>query len=134
MDNQLTDEQRRDQLFDRSSKILEDVTQLRELIAFPLLWLWAWDIIKSWYDNEKWEDLHKDEWVDECFAQGLELKTIWDKFWEDSDKYSWSMEYGTEQLDESLRDWLRDNDFIVSLDDDSWLDEDEEEDEEDKDE
>jgi len=26
-----------------------------------------------------------------------------------------------DQLDEQLRDWLRENDFLVSLDDDAWL-------------
>ena len=47
---------------------------------------------------------------------------ILDKLYEDSDDTQFSLEYGVDTLDESLRDWLRENDFLVSLEDDGWLD------------
>jgi hypothetical protein len=113
---------RRDDTFTQINKIIED---LGTLSVFPsLVWLWCWDIVQEWYKNEQWADVHDSGLADECFPEGLELKTIWDKFWEDSDKNGFSLEYGVEDLDEGLRDWLRECDFLVALDDD--MDNDEE--------
>ena len=107
---------RRDDTFIKISKMVKD---LEDLDVFPsLVWLFSWDIIAEWYKNEQWADVHNDNFVDECFPEGLELKTIWDKFWEDSDKNGFSLEYGVENLDEALRDWLRECDFLVALDND----------------
>jgi hypothetical protein len=117
----LQESTRRDDNYQVINKLIDD---LQQVDVFPsLVWLWCWDVIRNWYENEQWDDVHEDGHVDECFAQGLELKTIWDKFWEDSDKNGFTLEFGVEDLDESLRDWLRDNDFLVSLDEDGWLDE-----------
>lgn len=110
---------RRDDNFKYINNIVDSLSTLD---VFPsLVWVWCWDVIRNWYENERWEDVHDDQWTDECFAKGLELKTIWDKFWEDSDKNGFSLEYGVESLDEHMRDWLRECDFLVSLDDDGWL-------------
>lgn len=99
------------------------IDSLEKLDLFPsLVWVWCWDMIRNWYESEQWEDVHDDQWTDECFAKDLELKTIWDKFYADSDETQFSLEYGVENLDEALRDWLRESDFLVSLDDDGWLD------------
>ena len=123
----LQDSTRRDDTFIKMSKLIED---LGTIDVFPsLVWLFSWDIVADWYKNEQWTDVHENGFVDECFAQGLELKTIWDKFWEDSDKNGFSLEYGVENLDEGLRDWLRECDFLVTLDDD--MDNDEETEDED---
>ena len=112
----LQDSTRRDDTFIKISKMVKD---LEDLDVFPsLVWLFSWDIIAEWYKNEQWADVHNDGFVDECFPEGLELKTIWDKFWEDSDKNGFSLEYGVENLDEALRDWLRECDFLVALDND----------------
>ena len=124
----LQDSTRRDDTFIKISKMIKD---LEDLDVFPsLVWLFSWDIIAEWYKNEQWADVHNDGFVDECFPEGLELKTIWDKFWEDSDKNGFSLEYGVENLDEGLRDWLRESNFLVSLDDD--MDNDEETEDEDE--
>ena len=123
----LQDSTRRDDTFIKISKMIED---LGDLDVFPsLVWLFSWDIVQEWYKNEQWTAVHENGFADECFAQGLELKTIWDKFWEDSDKNGFSLEYGVEDLDEALRDWLRECDFLVTLDDD--MDNDEETEDED---
>jgi hypothetical protein len=39
------------------------------------------------------------------------------------------MDLGDEIIDETIRDWMRDNDFLVALDNDGWLDDEEAEDE-----
>jgi len=112
----LQDSTRRDDTFIKISKMIED---LKDLDVFPsLVWLFSWDIVADWYKNEQWDTVHDSGFADECFPQGLELKTIWDKFWEDSDKNGFSLEYGVENLDEGLRDWLRECNFLVALDDD----------------
>jgi hypothetical protein len=36
------------------------------------------------------------------------------------------MDLGGEIIEETIRDWMIDNDFLVSLDDDGWLDDGEE--------
>ena len=124
----LQDSTRRDDTFIKMCKLIED---LGTLDVFPsLVWLFSWDIVADWYKNEQWADVHGNGFVDECFPEGLELKTIWDKFWEDSDKNGFSLEYGVEDLDEALRDWLRECDFLVSLDED--MDNDEETEDEDE--
>ncbi len=120
-DIDLQERTRRDDNYEVLNKLVDD---LQNVTVFPsLVWLWCWDVIRNWYENEQWKDVHEDPHVDECFRMDLELKEIWDKFWEDSDKNGFTLEYGVEDLDEGLRDWLRDNDFIVSLDEDGWLDE-----------
>ena len=116
----LQEQTRRDDNYVAINNVIDS---LEKMDLFPsLVWVWCWDMIRNWYENERWEDVHEDSFTDECFAQGLELKTIWDKFYADSDETQFSLEYGVENLDESLRDWLRENDFLVSLDDDGWLD------------
>ena len=54
---------------------------------------------------------------------GVTLEQIWDKFFDDIDTLGLSMDLGVEIIDETIRDWMRENDFIVALDDDAWLDE-----------
>lgn len=120
-DIDLQEQTRRDDMFINISNTLDS---LKKLDVFPsLVWLWCWDVIVNWYENEQYEDVHQESFVDECFAPGLELKTIWDRFWEEADKNGFSLEYGVEDLDEALRDWLREKDFIISLDEDNWLNE-----------
>ena len=75
--------------------------------------------------NSQWDDVVKDGFEDYATPKGLELKTIWDKFWEDADKNGFSLEYGSEVLVEGINDWLIENNFLVLLDEDGWLDQDE---------
>jgi hypothetical protein len=117
----LKDQKRRDDNYIAINNVIDS---LEKMDLFPsLVWVWCWDMIRNWYENEQWQDVHEDSFTDECFAKGLELKTIWDKFYEDSDETQFSLEYGVEELDDSLRDWLRENNFLVSLEDDGWVDE-----------
>jgi hypothetical protein len=117
---------RRDDVYKDINKIVDSINVLP---VFPsLVWTWTWDIIRSFYDNNLWADMDEKDYEYECIAEGLELKTIWDKFWEDSDKNGFGLEYGAEVLEEAVIEWMRDCNFIVSLDNDSLLDSDDEED------
>ena len=116
----LQDQTRRDDVY---NQMLEINRLLSDVAAFPsLLWAWTFDIIKDIYDNCKYEDLAVNDYVDEAVPTGVTLKQIWDKFWDDSDKNGFTLEFGVEDLDEALRDWLRESDFLVTLEDDGWLD------------
>ena len=108
----LQEQTRRDDAF---NQLLDIVKQVSNLDLFPsLCWVWTFDIIKDIYDNT-------DTGYDEAIRDGVTLKEIFDKFYEDSDSLGISMDLGGEILEETIRDWMRENDFIVALDDDGWL-------------
>ncbi len=105
---------RRDDVFNQLLDINEKLTNLS---VFPsLCWAWAFDIIKDIFDN------NAEVGYDEAIAEGVTLKQIFDKFFEDCDSLGLSMDTGGEIMEEVIRDWMRENDFIVALDDDGWLD------------
>jgi hypothetical protein len=107
---------RRDDAYQQLLAINELVTNLP---LFPSLgWVWTFDIIKDIFDNEQASD---DPFVDEVIAEGVTLKQIFDKFYENIDNLGLEMDHGGELLEEVIRDWMRDNDFLVALDDDGWL-------------
>jgi len=112
---------RRDDVFNQLNEV---INKLKDLPAHPaLLWAWSFDIIRDIHENYKFEELATNDYVDEAVPTGVTLKQIFDKFWEDVDFLGFTMDHGGEILEECIRDWMRDNDFLVSLEDDSWLDE-----------
>ena len=107
---------RRDDVY---NQMLEINRLLGEVAVFPsLLWTWTFDVIKDIYDNNK----EIAEYNDYVIAEGIELKQIFDKFWDDVDSLGINMDLGGEIIEEVIRDWMIDNDFLVALDDDGWLD------------
>ena len=116
----LLDVTRRDDVY---NQMLEINRLLSDVAAFPsLLWAWVFDIIKDIYDNNQIADLAETDISDEGIPEGITLKQIFDKFWEDVDSLGLTMDDGGEILEECVRDWMRENDFLVALDDDGWLD------------
>lgn len=104
---------RRDDVF---TELNEIVDKLSNLPVFPsLMWTWTFDVMRDIYENT-------DTGYDEAIREGVTLKQIFDKFWEDVDSLGLSMDHGSEIIEEVLRDWMRENDFIVALDEDGWLD------------
>ena len=118
---------RRDDIYNELNVIVDKITTLP---VFPsLLWVWTFDIIRNIFENNQFKDLAETDIADEVIPIGVTLKQIFDKFWEDVDNLGLTMDHGDEIIDELIRDWMRDNDFLVALDDDGWLDDEEEEDE-----
>jgi len=112
---------RRDDVYNQLNDIID---KLQDIAVFPsLLWVWTFDIIRDIYENNQYEDLAINDYVDEAVPAGITLKQIFDKFWQDVDTLGFTMDNGGEILEECIRDWMRENDFLVALDDDSWLDE-----------
>ena len=105
------------------SQLLEINQSLSNLTVFPsLLWAWAFDIMKDIFDNNQITDLAANDYVDEAVPAGVTLKQIFDQFWEDVDSLGFTMDHGGEILEETIRDWMREKDFLVALDEDGWLD------------
>ena len=105
------------------NQLLEINQSLSDLTVFPsLLWAWAFDIMKDIFDNNQITDLAANDYVDEAVPAGITLKQIFDQFWEDVDSLGFTMDHGGEILEETIRDWMREKDFLVALDDDGWLD------------
>jgi hypothetical protein len=121
----LQEQTRRDDIYNELNEIVDKITTLP---VFPsLLWVWTFDVLRNIYENNRYEDLAVNDYVDEAVPAGVTLKQIFDKFWEDVDGIGLSMDLGDEIIDETIRDWMRDNDFLVALDDDGWLDDEENE-------
>ena len=96
--------------------------KLGELEVFPSLgWTVAFDIMKDIFDNSQYKDLAVNDYVDEAIPDGVTLKQIFDKFCDDIDSLGISLDLGFEILEEIIRDWMRENGFLVALDDDGWL-------------
>ena len=116
----LLDITRRDDVYDQ---MLQINNMLSNVAVFPsLLWAWTFDIIKDIFDNCQYKDLAVNDYVDEAVPEGITLKQIFDKFWDDVDTLGFTMDHGSEILEEVIRDWMRENDFLVALDEDGWLD------------
>jgi len=116
----LQEQTRRDDIYNDLNQIVDKITTLP---VFPsLLWVWTFDVLRNIYENSRYEDLAVNDYADEAVPAGITLKQIFDKFWEDVDGIGLSMDLGDEIIDETIRDWMRDNDFLVSLDEDGWLD------------
>ena len=113
----------------RRDDVLAELTLINEKVSalpvFPaLVWVWTHDVLKNIYDNNTGPNQE-----DEAVPSGVTFKDVWDKFWTDVDTLGINMDLGGEVIEETLMDWMRENDFLVALDDDGWLDDEEEEDE-----
>ena len=108
---------RRDDVFYQLNEIID---KLQDIAVFPsLLWVWTFDVIRDIYENNQ----EPQEYIDEVVPAGITLKQIFNKFWEDVDGLGIEMDHGGEVIEETIRDWMRENDFLVALDDDGWLNE-----------
>jgi hypothetical protein len=111
---------RRDDVYNQLNEIID---KLEKIPVFPsLMWVWAFDVIREIFTNYQYKDLAVNDYVDEAVPEGITLKQIFDKFWEDVDGFGLSMDSGGDIIEEVIRDWMRDNNFLVSLEDDGWLD------------
>ena len=119
----ISENTRKDDVFTELGRIKE---ALDNISVFPsLLWVWVYDVMADIYQNEQYKDLAVNDYVDEAIPEGITFKQIFDKFWDDVDGLGLSMDSGGEIIEDTIRDWMRDNDFLVSME--------EEEDEEEED-
>ena len=111
----LQESARRDDVYNDLNEIID---KLQDMPVFPsLLWVWVFDIIRDIHENNQ----EPQEYLDEVIAEGVTLKQIFDKFWNDVDSLGIDMDHGGEIIEEVVRDWMRENGFLVALDEDGWL-------------
>jgi hypothetical protein len=97
----LQEQVRMQDTYERLTKIIEDVGNLG---VFPsLVWVWTWDVALSTLRD--FED-------DEEFHVNLTEEDVFKLFWRDADKNGFSLEYGTEDLYEAVREWMIDEDIV----------------------
>ena len=107
---------RRDDVY---KDLLDIKDRLSKMTVFPsLMWVWTYDILSDIYENHKGPS---SEWDEEVIAEGITFKQIFDKFWEDVSGLGLNMDSGGEIIEETICDWMRENDFLVALDEDGWL-------------
>jgi len=105
------DLQEETRMWDTYNDLQEIVVRVESLTVFPsLVWVWCWDIIV-----DKFKNYAKDVDDEYVIKSGLELHDIFKMFWEDADKNGFTLEYGTEDLDEAIWDWMIDRDILVVI-------------------
>jgi len=95
------------------------IDKISELQVFPsLVWVWTWDIARDLYRNIQ-------AGSEEEYCVTMEEEEVWQLFWDQADKNGFTLEYGTEDLDEHIRDWMIDQSIIELVQEEEDEDEDE---------
>lgn len=101
MSNEL-DLQEQTRMWDTYDQMQTMVGMLKASSVFPsLVWLWSWDAVQEYWHGFM-------DGSEEGYAVTMELHEVWEQFWKDADKNGFSLEYGTEDLHEAIRDWMFD--------------------------
>jgi hypothetical protein len=79
--------------------ILDKLSKLNETLFPSLVWLWVWDIIDQFYQDE------------ELFIRTQDI--VWETLLKDTP--SFSLEYGTEHLYDWVRDWMFTNNLMIDI-------------------
>ena len=106
LDEMLESEQNRDMMNNPKLEelevlrdILDKLTKLNESLFPSLVWLWVWDIIDQFYQDE------------ELYIRTQDI--VWDKLVNDTPAFT--LEYGTEHLYEWVRDWMFENNLMIDI-------------------
>ena len=114
------DLQDRARMLDTYNDIEDIIERISKLpIGLPLVWVYAWDVARDLYTSIQ-------EGAEEEYCVSEDIEDVWQMFWEDADKNGFSLQYGSEDLHEAIRDWMVDRGIIDEVP--------EEEEEEDEDE
>ena len=85
------------------SVIVDKITNLG--VFPPLVWVWTWDVALSIY-----KDIQEGGDPDYCVARDED--EMWELFYTQADTNGFTLEYGTEDLYEAVRDWMIDESII----------------------
>lgn len=83
--------------------IIDQISKLP--VGQPLVWVYVWDVVQ-----QLWTDIMEGQEEEYCTA--MELDEVWELFWTQADKNGFTLEYGTEDLYEHVRDWMIDQTII----------------------
>ena len=112
----LQDKTRMEDVYKDISLIIDNIGKLG--VFPPLVWVWTWDVAITILKDirEGGEPEHNVTMAEE---------EMWELFFTQADKNGFTLEYGTEDLYEAVRDWMIDEDIIESYDGDEDEDENE---------
>jgi hypothetical protein len=97
----------------RMQDVYKDLTEIIDKISklpvFPsLVWTWTWDVCVSALENFR---------SDEDYVVSMTNEEVWELFWRDADKNGFTLEYGTEALNDHISDWLIDVEAVKEKED-----------------
>jgi hypothetical protein len=110
----LKDKTRMDDVYKDINLIIDKITVLP--VGMPLVWVYVWDVAL-----QLWRDIMEGGYPEYCTTKSEE--EMWELFWTQADKNGFSLEYGTEDLYEAVRDWMIDQEIIEEYEEE--VDEDE---------
>jgi hypothetical protein len=85
------------------------VDKIGELQVFPpLVWVWTWDVAATILKDIR-------EGGDPDYNVTMDEEEMWALFYTQADKNGFTLEYGTEDLYEAVRDWMIDESIIKEI-------------------
>ena len=81
-------------------KVIEQINVEKTQVGSVLTWLWVWDSMKYLFKSDEYEMKASEQ-------------EIFQRLWQNADRIGFTLEYGTEELHEAIRDWLIENELIV---------------------
>ena len=97
----------------RMQDVYEDIEDIIEKISKlpvgqPLVWVYVWDVARDFYRTV--QEGREDE-----YGVTVDEEELWELFWTQADKNGFTLEYGTEDLYEAVRDWMIDQSIIEMI-------------------
>jgi len=89
--------------------IIDQISKLP--VGQPLVWVYVWDVAKDFY-----QDVQAGGYDE--YGVTMDLEEVWELFWTQADINGFSLEYGTEDLYEAVRDWMIDQSIIEEIEED----------------
>lgn len=86
---------------DELDSIIDKLNNLNDVLFPSLVWLWVWDVINTFYTDE------------ELYIRTSDI--VWEALVNDTPGFT--LEYGTEQLYEEVRDWMFANSLMIDISD-----------------
>jgi hypothetical protein len=115
------DLQEKTRMQDTYNEIEDIIDKISKLpVGLPLVWVYAWDVARDLYTS-----IQEGQEEEYCVCEDIE--DVWQMFWEDADKNGFSLQYGTEDLYEAIRDWMTDRNIIDEVPEEEEEDQDEDE-------
>ena len=112
----LQEKTRMEDTFEDINLIIDKIGELR--VFPPLVWVWTWDVAITILKDIR-------EGGDPDYNVTMDEKEMWELFYTQADSNGFTLEYGTEDLYEAVRDWMIDQGIIEEYDGDEDEDEDE---------
>ena len=94
--------------------IIDKISKLP--VGQPLVWVYVWDVAR-----QLWTDIMEGQEEEYCTA--MDEEEMWELFWTQADKNGFTLEYGTEDLYEAVRDWMIDQEVIMEAEEEEDEDE-----------